>query len=265
MNLCLVLLFFLLPKTLSFSAAFSSRKLSKRHTSVNLFVPNSKRNIRSCSTKQTAQSTQQRRGSNSRSYNKEKVKDKSLKKSLPDGYSFGNNDSLKQIFVDFSAAEGLTFFSLENSKYLRFWPGTIDEAKALWEAICGPDIEHCSLGQLLEFHSLLDISAGLVFQDMENERIQWQEENLVSDMLESFFYLKSSDGLLDFSDFITWEVIKAELWYLDVDPKSIMELWKSYANSSNKVNYSSFRKMYTHICKDNLNLYSSNLSEKDFI
>jgi len=149
----------------------------------------------------------------------------------------------------------LSFHALESSRYLRFWPGKIDEAKALWETICGEDRDSCSLDQIVEFHGLLDTTASMVYNDMENERIQWQEEKLISDMLEKFFYTHSVENRLSFKNFIAWDVIAAELWYSDKDAKSVHDIWLKFSDKdSNTVGFKEFRKIYEYICKDNLNI-----------
>ena len=103
--------------------------------------------------------------------------------SLNGGYTYGDKNSLLDVFSD--ANEKLTFEALHSSKYLRFWPGRVTEAKDMWDLVCGED--GCTLEELFEFHNLLDIAADAVYKTMENERTSWEEENLVSNLLETYF------------------------------------------------------------------------------
>ena len=189
---------------------------------------------------------------------RENIPKRPKKPSLIDGYSYGDVSSIKALFSQYSSSGRLSFKTLESSKYLRFWPGKLTQAKNIWESICGKDNEYCSLDQIIKFHELLDGFASEIYSEMENERIQWQEEKLISDMLEKFFYSYSVNNRLTFQQFIQWDVIKSEIWYNDLLPEYIQELWsKVSSRDNNTVGFKEFRKLYETICSDSLILYSS--------
>ena len=209
---------------------------------------------------------------------------------LNGGYTYGDNKSLMEIFDICSndKTKKLDWEYLDASRYLRFWPGKKDVAEDIWGEVCGDD--GCSLETLLQFHTALDNEAALIYQGMEEERVQWDEENLISDLLEKYFTKACNKaGRLEFAQFMTWDVIKSEIWYGDLDdlpisdddckgnnyedigkdarPKGddmnpttevhITNIWGKYADECDTVSYEDFRAIYECICSDKLTLYSS--------
>lgn len=120
---------------------------------------------------------------------------------------------------------------------------------------------------------------------MDEERVQWDEENLVSDLLEKYFSKACNKiGRLEFKQFMAWDVVASEIWYGDLENPSafgreddanskdgdhnsnavdmntesqISIIWGKYADEDNTVSYDDFRTIYECICADKLTLYSS--------
>ena len=204
---------------------------------------------------------------------------------LNGGYTYGDNKSLRQIWEICSndKTKKLNWEYLETSRYLRFWPGKKDDAESIWMNVCGED--GCSLESLLNFHKALDTEAALIYENMDEERVQWDEENLVSDLLEKYFSKACNKiGRLEFKQFMAWDVVASEIWYGDLENPSafgreddanskdgdhnsnavdmntesqISIIWGKYADEDNTVSYDDFRTIYECICADKLTLYSS--------
>ena len=201
---------------------------------------------------------------------------------LSGGYTFGDNRSLREIYEICAndKTKKLDWEYLDTSRYLRFWPGKKDEAESMWTKVCGED--GCSLETLMQFHAVLDSQAALIYRDMENERVQWEDENLVSDLLEKYFAKACNKNCrLEFSQFMAWDVIVSEMWYANLDDRTSIDydfkvdneednnginannelqiayIWKKYADEHNTVSYDDFRTIYECICTDKLTLYSS--------
>ena len=87
--------------------------------------------------------------------------------------------------------------------------------------------------------------------DSEKERLAWELEDLTHDLLETFFERNSVKNKISFSDFITWEPIREELWYNEkgLTEKGVVDIWEKFAGCvSKEVSKEIFVKIYKSVC-----------------
>lgn len=119
----------------------------------------------------------------------------------------------------------------------------------MWSSVCGSTaIPIESPEKLVLLFTLLDDAASIVYQDMENDRIQWQESDLRHELCEDFFTANAVAGRIDLKTFMSWRVIKEIMWYNENSEycqRFIAETWSQFVNDRTyTVNFDSFCKIY---------------------
>jgi hypothetical protein len=202
------------------------------------------------------------------------VKNKSKKSSkygMP-GYMSKDLDVLKVVFQLYSNGNEhnvpcLSLESLFNSKYLRYWPGTDEDAENIWRVVVGsglnkelgsntgPDSgfesEPITFKQLPYLLSQLDKFSDVSEKEMEMERKKWELDDLNHNRIEDFFDRTSRFNLLSFNDFIVWEGVKEELWYNEKGLKEsdIADIWVRLVGCTSKeCNRQVFTKIFNIVC-----------------
>ena len=87
--------------------------------------------------------------------------------------------------------------------------------------------------------------------EMELERQAWDLDDLNHELLESFFEQNAVKNKLSFSDFMSWETIRDEIWYNEkgLSEKGVAEIWENIAGCvSREVDKATFVQIYQSVC-----------------
>jgi hypothetical protein len=169
------------------------------------------------------------------------------------GYSQGDIDTIKSVF-SMNAEDGSTmsFDSLLQSKYLRFWPGRTADAEDIWCKVTGGSTDHpLTLDHLPEFLHRLDSVASATVYEMERERVSWEMEELQYEFLDKYFESAAKKRKLAYSDFLAWENIQAEMWYNEkgLSENKIAQIWEQITGCVSKsADKDTFVKIYNAVC-----------------
>lgn len=168
---------------------------------------------------------------------------------IPPGYVIGDLDRLYHVY-DLLAGD----FSMErllDSRYLRYWSGRKIDLRGIWNQMADSPEHVIKYHQLPKLLSKLDEVTERVRLEMEQESIEWMEQDLQHDMLVKFFSKNAKEGELPFQKFINWETVKSEIWYngKSLSVESISQRWSRVAGSvETSIDFNQFCSLYEEIC-----------------
>jgi hypothetical protein len=105
--------------------------------------------------------------------------------------------------------------------------------------------------ELPELLRRLDDVTKLITEQMEQESLEWMENDLEHDMLVRYFSQNSNEGLLSLQSFISWDKIKSEMWYnsKSISVATISTRWALVAGSiESSVDFEQFCALHDEIC-----------------
>lgn len=188
-----------------------------------------------------------------RRYRYENTSKRTNKYSSPVGYQKGDMNAVQKVFDSNSFSGTMTLSAFRESRYLRFWPGSLTDLNNIWIEIAGGTDKGCTFEEFLRIHSAMDILSQSIEDDMAKERVAWQVEDVKFNTMALYFDRESVSSKISFEKFLNCEFVQAELWFHDsraLSEEKLAEMWADVAGStSNSIDFKNFYSLYNRVCE----------------